>query len=293
LLSPLACWPLLTLAGRGVGQAWEQGLVVAGKTAAPRQGHARWPTALIASVGRKDFLAIATQRSGLAGLGFFLAVTVLATATGGPDEHLGDNAPAHVALSMGLFNTWLLLVMVLSCLQGGTLLEAEAAHLDLLACAPIDRGALLQAKLLPFALPHLLILVAFVGTAVTRHQADGLALSLLLMLTLPVTAAALGVIVGLGTLPWLNGKPGDDGAQVRRVLVLGGAIAGLCFTLLQLAFSVRSDVFHHLNTDGRQLNVTPYVAQRAGLLWVGGLALLWAGLALGRRNMRALLAPKG
>lgn len=296
LALPLVAAPLLALAAAWIGPAWEAGLVAGGGRGRGRgaagPGATRWPTGLIASVARKDLLAQLKAKGNLGALGFLLAVAVLAVGSSGPAEHLGDDPPAHVALVLGLFNPWLMLVMLLACLQGGTLLDDEAAHADLLALAPVDRGRLLLAKLPGFVAPHLLVLVATLGAAVSLHDAGGAALGLLLAVTLPILAGTLGLLLAVGTLPALNLPAGDDATQMRRVLLVGAVVVGLCLGLMTLGFEVRSDVFHHLNTPGRQLDVTPWLAWRGGGLWLAGGGLFIAGVAAARRNLERLLTAR-
>jgi hypothetical protein len=295
LALPLLALPLLAFAKTWLSVAYERGLTIRTTKSSGRHGRIRrWPHSTMPSIRRKDMLAAFKVHTSIAALGLFTAVAVMlerSTMFGGSGE-LVASGPAPVAAMLGMFNAWIVLLMVYACVQGASWLSDETSHYDLIACAPIDRRALLLGKLPGIAAPYLWLLLVVAVSAGTSRDAGLLGTLGFGAIALPALLAVIGLILLIGSVPILQG-PTDSSGHAWRLVVLGMAAMALCIGLMKTGYTVRSDLFNHFaQIDGAQLDLTGYALLRGGTLWGGALLIFALGWFVARRNLDKLLAPR-
>ena len=262
-----------------------------------RRARARsWPTALTATIRRKEF-AVVLQQPGAA-LGFLVfgaLVFVLMREQVLVARLLADRRlPRDLALYGALLEQWFVAVLLVLYAHMGRLVLWDGPQWSLYVAAPPRPAALLRGKLTAIGtfLMWPLLLVATFGV---QLYGAGLATTAAFVATAGAgTLIALGVLAALGTWPYLI-RPDEAGqsAQGGRSLV-GAMLLVLTFELavapamvgwLWLATQGRQ---HVLSTDGLRAWAPPVVAAA----W--GYALLVAGLgfAVGVRNLGRLLRPR-
>ncbi|RMH04785.1 MAG: hypothetical protein D6702_02210 [Planctomycetota bacterium] len=226
LLTPFAASLGLTLAGLGLAtvflrRAWENAIALADRSRS-RGSRRRWPAGLVASLLRKEWLALSQQPARLLGiclsaglLGWLslqsrdqpLALT-LPEPGAGPwlDALARGGAVIGLAAKLSIF---LLPSFGLSVFQG------EAAQWPLIAASPADRRAFLVAK----SGAALFLLAPYLVVALALGLHAGLAWTDLLVvagLGPPALAALVAPLLAFGCSPLLL-RPEDAGRLVPRI----------------------------------------------------------------------------
>lgn len=296
---PLAGWLALTallfgVAARAHPRAHERYL----EAASPlwRRRRRAWPESLAGAMRRKELAQVLQQPGALIGfLVFAVLVFGLARERVLVDDILRNrHLPQPVAHTAAMLAQWFLAVLLVLYTHMGRLALWDGPQWSLYMAAPASPRAILRGKLGAVAVFLLwpLLLVAAAGTRL--FAADLSTVACFAGTALGGTAAALGVLAVVGTWPRLM-RPDAEG----QILQGGRSFlaAMVLVTLFELAVSPAVFGFLWLRDHAQREGLATDDALAAAP-WVVGAALAYgallaaAGVWLGGRNYRRLLAPR-
>jgi len=256
----------------------------------------RWPTSLASNIRRKEFAQVLQQPGALIGfLLFAILVFVLASERVLVSNILSQDRIAQEAREIAAMLTWwFLAVLLVLYAHMGRLALWDGAQWPLYMASPARPASILRGKLQAIAafLMWPLLLVAFVST-----QTLGVgvySISWFVGLALAGTLVALGVVAVIGTWPRLM-RPDAEG----QILQGGKSFlaAMLMVTTFQCAltpaFYLWFTLTHHVQRNRiTSFQVEQWLPWLLGAAVVYGLLVATAGLWIGGRNYRRLLAAR-
>jgi len=289
--------PALALAVPAYPRARENAHVSAEPLRRRRAGRARrWPTSVAASIAWKDIRLLAQQPGSWLGYLFVPALLVL-LAKGDLFSRVWARAEVPDLLRdlFRAFNVWYVVLFLVGIFTLVGWIGEDQVQRPLLAASPASRASLLRGKL--FLVVHPLAWCSLAAIAVLRFVSGtpALALGLLLVLTVPFVAIAVGGIAAIATIPPFARIEKDVPVThslrvVMPILALSAALAPLWILALEGLETIR--VYYQGRGPLEDLPEWAAWLLPIGTAWVGGLLVGWIGWRIALSNYRRLLDPE-